>query len=103
LNRGIGKYINSSPINYAIVTIIVMIIFIIILSYDKYPITTWGVIFTPILTILFVIIWDGNNLKKKERSFYLNLGLDNMYKSHIFENKLGFNFPLLKRYTKSNI
>ena len=35
-----------------------------------------GFIFTPILTILFIIIWDGYNSKKKEKSFYLNLGLE---------------------------
>ena len=76
MNRGIGKYIKYPPINYAIVAIIVLIIISILLNYDKYPITTWGVIFTPILTILFIIIWDGYNSKKKEKSFYLNLGLE---------------------------
>ncbi len=48
----------------------------IILNYDKYPITTLGFIFTPILTIFFIIIWDGYNSQKKEKSFYLNLGLE---------------------------
>ena len=76
LNRGIGKYINYPPINYAIVAIIVLIIISILLNYEKYPITTWGFIFTPVLTILFIIIWDGYNSKKKEKSFYLNLGLE---------------------------
>ena len=38
--------------------------------------TTLGFIFTPILTILFIIIWDGYNSKKKDKSFYLNLGLE---------------------------
>ncbi len=76
LNRGMGKYIKYPPINYAIVVIIVLILILILLSYDKYPITTLGFIFTPILTILFIIIWDGYNSKKKEKSFYLNLGLE---------------------------
>ncbi len=71
-----GKYITYPPINYAIVAIIALIIILILLSYDKYPITTLGFIFTPILTILFVITWDGYNSKKKEKSFYLNLGLE---------------------------
>ena len=76
LNIGISKYIKSPPINYAIVVMIILIIILILLSYAKYPITNLGVIFTPILTILFIIIWDGYNSKKKEKSFYLNLGLE---------------------------
>ena len=76
MNRGPGKYIKYPPINYAIVAIIALIIVIILLNYDKYPITTLGFIFTPILTIFFLIIWDGYNSTKKEKSFYLNLGLE---------------------------
>ena len=76
MNRGIGEYIKDPPINYAIVVIIVLIIFLILWSYDKYPSTILGFIFTPILTILFIIIWDGYNSKKKEKSFYLNLRLE---------------------------
>ena len=76
MNRGIGKYIKYPPINYAIIAIIGLIIILILLSYDKYPTTTLGFIFTPILTILFVIIWDSYNSMKKEKSFYLNLGLE---------------------------
>jgi hypothetical protein len=71
-----GKYIKYPPISYAIIAIIGLIIVLILLSYDKYPSTTLGFIFTPILTILFVIIWDSYNSKKKEKSFYLNLGLE---------------------------
>lgn len=74
--RGLLKYIKYTPINYAILAIIVLIIILIFLSYDKYPTTTLGFIFTPVLTILFVIIWDGYNSNKKEKSFYLNLGLE---------------------------
>ena len=76
MNKGIGEYIKDPPINYAIIVIIVLIIFLILLSYDKYPSTNLGFIFTPIFTILFVIIWDGYNSKKKEKSFYLNLRLE---------------------------
>ena len=76
MNRGIGEYIKYPPINYAIIVIIVLVIFLILLSYDKYPSTNLGFIFTPIFTILFVIIWDGYNSKKKEKSFYLNLRLE---------------------------
>ncbi len=76
MNRGIGEYIKDPPINYAIIVIIVLVIFLILLSYDKYPSTNLGFIFTPIFTILFVIIWDGYNSKKKEKSFYLNLRLE---------------------------
>ena len=71
-----GKYIKYPPINYAIVAIIILIIILILLSYDKYPITPLGFIFTPVLTIFLIIIWDGYNSKKKEKSFYLNLGLE---------------------------
>ena len=71
-----GKYIKSPPVNYAIIAIILLIIISIFLNYDNYPITTWGFLFTPILTILFIIIWDGYNSNKKEKSFYLNLGLE---------------------------
>ncbi|MGO9387609.1 MAG: hypothetical protein ACLPWD_06115 [Methanobacterium sp.] len=76
LNRGIFDYIRYPPTNYAIVAIVVLIIIFILLNYDKYPITTLGFIFTPVLTILFLIIWDGYNSKKKDKSFYLNLGLE---------------------------
>lgn len=76
LDNGIGKYIKYPPISYAIVAIIVLIILLIILSYDNYLITSRGLIFTPLFTIFFIIIWDGYNSKKKEKSFYLNLGLE---------------------------
>ncbi len=76
LNKGIGKYIKYPPISYAIVAITVTIILLILLSYDNHFITPLGLIFTPLLTIFFIIIWDGYNSKKKEKSFYLNLGLE---------------------------
>ena len=76
MKSGPGKYIKYPPINYTILAIIALIIIMIILNYDKYPITTLGFIFTPILTIFFIIIWDGYNSQKKEKSFYLNLGLE---------------------------
>jgi hypothetical protein len=76
LNKGQINYLKNPPINHAIVAIILLIIIFILLNYDKYPITTLGFIFTPVLTILFVIIWDGYNSNKKEKSFYLNLELE---------------------------
>jgi hypothetical protein len=76
LNGGLGKYIKTPPINYAIIAIIILIFILILWIYNKYPITPLGFIFTPVLTIFFIIIWDSYNSKKKEKSFYLNLGLE---------------------------
>jgi|GEM_PF-3547815 L-asparagine transporter-like permease len=67
LNREIGKYIKYPPINYAIIVLIVIIILLILY---KYPLTTLSFIVTPILTILFIIIWDGINSKKEEESIF---------------------------------
>lgn len=64
------------PITYVLLAIIMIIILLSILVYNRYSISTIGFIVTPILTIFFIIIWDGYNSKNKEETIFLNLKLE---------------------------
>ena len=74
--REILGFIQYKTILYGILFVILILSVLCFFVYNGYPITMLSFIVTPLLTISFIIIWDGYNSKKKENSLFLNLQLE---------------------------
>lgn len=70
------EYLKYKPILISIFLIIVISVILMKLLYYNLITLNYGFLFTPIYTILFIIMWDGYNSKKKEDLLFTNLELE---------------------------
>lgn len=94
----IKDYIRYDPINYALCGIIFIIIFLEFWIWVGYQIITISFILTPILTIIFIILWDGYNSKKKEDALFLNLELEISVNIHVLDENTRLILFALRHY-----
>lgn len=82
----VSQYLKNTKIGFALICIISIIIIIAILINMGYAMTNIGFVFTPILTILLIIIWDGYNSQKKEESLIMAFVMELFFNINALNN-----------------